>query len=125
MATKWWQRVFSVRNRTSANRKPPTGRRSSPLHLESLEVRLAPTVGASSTPAILNVVLISNEVVQAEQVRMAAAPNTIAIIYDSETMTTSGLVNLLSSVSAAHNDSRIEQLGIVTHDRRTIRCWKR
>ena len=63
----------------------------------------------------LNVALVSDAVEQAEQIRRAAAKDTIAIIYHSDTMTTTGLVDLLASVSATHNGVRIGHLGIVAH----------
>lgn len=63
----------------------------------------------------LNVVLVSDAVAQAEQIRRAATGDTIAIIYHSNSMTTTGLVDLLASVSAGHNDARIGHLGIVAH----------
>jgi len=79
----------------------------------------APVVPAATsspfTVAPLNVVLVSDAVVQAEQIQRAAAGDTIAIIYDSATMTTSALVDLLASVSAAHNGAPIGHLGIVAH----------
>ncbi len=65
----------------------------------------------------LNVALISDAVAQAEQIQRAAAPGTIAIIYQSDTMTAMGLVNLLTFVSAAHNAAQIGHLGIVAHGR--------
>ena len=63
----------------------------------------------------LSIALISDAVVQAEQIQQAAAKDTIAIVYDADTMTTSGLVDLVKSVSAAHGGALIEHLGIVTH----------
>jgi surface antigen len=63
----------------------------------------------------LNVVLVSDAVAQAEQIQRAATKDTIAIIYHADTMTATGLVNLLASVSAAHDGARIGHLGIVTH----------
>ena len=65
--------------------------------------------------APLNVVLISDAVAQAQQIRAAAAIDTIAIVYHADNITTSGLVNLLDSVSAAHNGAPIGHLGIVAH----------
>ena len=65
--------------------------------------------------APLNVALISDGVAQAQQVRAAAAKDTIAIVYNSDAMTTNGLVDLLASVSAAHNGAPIGHLGIVAH----------
>ncbi|MCX5676783.1 MAG: DUF4347 domain-containing protein [Planctomycetota bacterium] len=65
--------------------------------------------------APLNVVLVSDAVAQAQQVRAAAAKDTIAIVYHSDTMTTTGLVDLLASVSAAHNGAPIGHLAIVAH----------
>ena len=81
---------------------PPTG-------LEPLEDRCLLSV------APLNVALISDAVAQAQQVRAAAANGTIAIVYHADTMTTSGLVNLLASVSAAHGGAPIGHLAIVAH----------
>ncbi|MGA2033344.1 MAG: DUF4347 domain-containing protein, partial [Thermoguttaceae bacterium] len=63
----------------------------------------------------LNVVLISDAVAQAPQVHDAAANGTIAEIYNADTMTASGLVNLAKSVSAAHGGALIAHLGIVAH----------
>jgi len=65
--------------------------------------------------APLSVALVSDAVAQAQQVCAAAAKDTIAIGYDADTMTTAGLVDLLASVSAAHNGALIEHLGIVAH----------
>lgn len=79
------------------------------LALEALEVR---TLLAA---APLNVALISDAVAQAQQVRAAAAPGTIAIVYPSATMTTAGLDDLLASVCAAHNGDPIANLAIVAH----------
>ena len=50
--------------------------------------------------APLNIALISDAVAQAEQIRQAAAKDTLAIVYDAESITTSGLVNLVKSASA-------------------------
>lgn len=69
----------------------------------------------TSVPKLLNVVLVSDAVAQAEEVRMAAMPNTIAVVYTSESMTTRGLVELVESISAEHNGARIGHLGIVAH----------
>jgi hypothetical protein len=76
------------------------------LGIEPLEVR---------TLLSINVVLISDAVAQAQQVRDAAAKDTIAIVYHNDTMTTTGLADLLASVSAAHNGTPIGHLGIVAH----------
>ena len=84
------------------------------LALEPLEDRTLLSV-APLNIAPLNVALVSDAVAQAQQVRAAAANGTIAIIYNAGTMTTTGLVDLLDSVSAAHNGDRIGHLGIVTH----------
>ena len=65
--------------------------------------------------APLNVALVSDAVAQAQQVRAAAAKDTIAIVYHADTMTTTGLVDLLASVSTAHNGAPIGHLGIVAH----------
>jgi len=65
--------------------------------------------------APLKVALVSDAVAQAEQVRAAAAKDTIAIVYHSVSMTTAGLVDLLASISAAHGGTRIGHLGIVAH----------
>jgi len=53
--------------------------------------------------------------VQAPQIRADAAKDTIAIVYHADTMTTTGLVDVLASVSAAHNGAPIGHLGIVAH----------
>jgi len=85
-----------------------------------------PVVAASPAPAgaknrrlhsvaPLNVVLVSDSVAQAEQIRRAAAGDTIAIVYHSESMTTAGLISLLGSVSVANNGAHIGHLGIVAH----------
>jgi autotransporter-associated beta strand protein len=83
------------------------------LRCESLEVRrllsLAPLV------APLNIALISNGVAQAAEIQHAAAAGTIAIVYDANSISTTGLVNLLDSVSAAHNHAPIANLAIVAH----------
>ncbi|MBU4399613.1 MAG: DUF4347 domain-containing protein, partial [Planctomycetes bacterium] len=79
------------------------------LRMEPLEDRCLLSV------APLSVALISDAVAEAQQVRAAAAMDTIAIVYNADTMTTTGLVDLLASVSAAHNGAPIGHLGIVTH----------
>ncbi|MCY2987580.1 MAG: Ig-like domain-containing protein, partial [Planctomycetota bacterium] len=63
----------------------------------------------------MNVVLVSDAIAQAEQVRMAAAGDSIAIVYQSNNMTVMGLVDLLVSESAAHDSAPIEHVGIVAH----------
>ena len=67
----------------------------------------------SGTP--LDVALISDSVAEAQQIQKAAAKDTIAIVYQAETMSTAGLVDLLASVSAAHGGAPIGHLGIVAH----------
>jgi hypothetical protein len=67
----------------------------------------------SVTP--LKVALVSDAIAQAEQVRNAAAEDTIAIVYQSDKMTLTGLVDLLASVSAAHDGAPIGHLGIAAH----------
>ena len=88
-------------------------RRSSPrfrrLFLEGLEGRWL----LSARP--LDLVLISDSVTQAEQIRVAAAKDTIALIYHTDTMTAEGLVDLVASVSAANDGAPIAHLGIVAH----------
>ena len=84
------------------------------LQIQPLEDRSLLSV-APPTFLPLNVVLISDAVAQAPQVRDAAANGTIAIVYRADTMTTTGLVNTLESVSAAHDGARIGHLGIVAH----------
>ena len=79
------------------------------LGFEALELRTLLSV------APLNVALISDAVAQAQQVRTAAANGTIAIVYHAETMTTTGLVDLLASVSTAHAGAPIGNLAIVAH----------
>ncbi|MBN1510139.1 MAG: DUF4347 domain-containing protein [Sedimentisphaerales bacterium] len=81
----------------------------------SAEGGVVPATSGPFTAAPLNVVLVSDAVVQAEQIQRAAASDTIAIIYHADTMTVTGLVDLLASVSAAHNGARIGHLGIVAH----------
>ena len=87
------------------------------LLFDVLEDRTAPSVTPVQhlVPASLNVALISDSVSQAEQVSQPANKDTIAIIYNSETMTTQGMVNLLENVSTAHSDERIGNLALVTH----------
>ena len=85
------------------------GHRGRPLGMEPLEDRRMLAV----TP--LSVVLVSDAVAQAQQVCVAAAKETIAIVYHSDSMSTTGLVNLLASVSAEHNGARIGHLGIMAH----------
>jgi hypothetical protein len=77
--------------------------------METLESRTLLSV------APLNVALVSDAVAQAQEVRAAAAKDTIAIVYQSDNMTTTGLVDLLASVSAAHNGLPIGNLAIVAH----------
>ena len=84
------------------------------LILEELEDRRLLSV-APPTVLPLNVVLISDAVAQAPQIRAAAAMDTIPIVYHSDMMTTIGLDNLLATVSAAHNGALIGHLGIVAH----------
>ena len=57
--------------------------------------------------APLNVALISSGVAQAAQIQHAAAKDTIPIIYNADTMTVTGMVDLLQSVSAAHDGDLI------------------
>src|SRR5882724_8893116 len=88
------------------------------LRFEPLEDRTVPTLFRAierQTSPPLNVVLVSDAVAQADEVVSAATEGTIAVIYDSGTMTTSGLVDFLGSVSAAHNDARIGHLALVDH----------
>jgi len=59
-----------------------------PLRCEPLEDRCLLSV------APLDVVLVSDAVAQAQQVRDAAATDTVAIVYHADTMTTTGLVDL-------------------------------
>ena len=81
---------------------------------EPLERRdLLSVVPLSVVP--LDVALVSDAVVQAQQIRAAAAKDTIVVVYHSDTMTTTGLVNLVKSVSAAHDGALIANLGIVAH----------
>ena len=77
--------------------------------METLESRTLLSV------APLNIALVSDAVAQAQEVRAAAAKDTIAIVYQSDKMTTTGLVDLLASVSAAHNGLPIGNLAIVAH----------
>ena len=56
----------------------------------------APTINDPNPAAPLSVVLVSDAVSQAEQVCAAAAEDTITIIYQSDAMTTTGLVDLLA-----------------------------
>ena len=130
---------FSGRSRQLAASRKATVRRAAPherpLRCEPLEDRALLSVDpwpafagleqgdATVSPidegpiheASLNVAVISDAVAQAEQIRQAAAPDTIAIVYDADTMTTAGLVELLRSVSAAHDGALIAHLGIVAH----------
>lgn len=105
---------FSTR---SSINKPPAKSRHSTRWLkpafESLEDRITPR--AAGVDAALNVVLVSDAVAQAQEIRRAAATGTIAIVYRAEIMTTTGWVDLIHSVSAAHNGAPIRQLGIVAH----------
>jgi len=78
-------------------------------------VGLSAVDGAGTAATYLDVVLISNAVPQAAEVRLAAAKETITVIFDSESMTTDGLVDLLGSISAENNGIEIGHLGIVTH----------
>ncbi len=77
----------------------------------------SPECRGPSAVAPLNVVLISDAVAQAEQIQEAAAPDTIAMIYDSDAVTRTEMVDLLASVSAGHNGAPIGHLGIVAHGR--------
>ena len=79
------------------------------LSYESLEDRRLLSV------APLNVALISDAVAQAEEIQRAATKDTIAIIYHADTMTTAGMVDLVKSLSAAHDGALIQHLGIVAH----------
>jgi hypothetical protein len=96
----------TVALRRRASRKSNRSRR---LWHEFLEERCL----LSSAP--LNVALISDAVAQAEQIRLAAAQETIAIVYHADTMTTDGLVDLAASISVARDGARIAHLGIVAH----------
>ncbi len=79
------------------------------LAVESLESRCLLSV------APLNVALVSDAVAQAQEVRAAAAKGTIALVYPAASMTSTGLVDLLASVSLAHNGAPIGHLGFVAH----------
>ena len=80
------------------------------LSMEPLEDR-----SLLSVTSPLNVVLISDAVAQAAQIRAAASQGTIAIVYHADSMTTAGLDDILASVSAAHNGALIGHLGLVAH----------
>jgi len=101
-----------VRGEHNATRRK-TGQALSVYHrrlaCEALEDRSLLSV----TP--LNVVLISDAVAQAGLVHRAAAKDTIAIVYRADTMTTTGLVGLVASLSADHDGAPIGHLGIVAH----------
>jgi hypothetical protein len=77
--------------------------------------RLAVETLEERTLLSLSVVLISDAVAQAQQIRAAAATDTIAIVYHADTMTTAGMADLLASVSAAHSGDLIGHFGIVAH----------
>src|SRR5438876_10483456 len=76
------------------------------LSLDRLEDRSLPSGYTGGNPAetapLLNVVLVSDQVAQAEQVRAAAVKDTIAIGYQSDGMHLNEWVDIPSSVSAAH-----------------------
>ena len=112
MGSSFFQSLLSPHH--DRNRKPH--HRASNLSIHSRKLTLEPLEDRrmlSVSP--LNIALISDAVAQAEQIQQAATEDTIAIIYDADTMTTSGLVDLVESVSAAHNGALIGHLGIVTH----------
>ena len=79
------------------------------LIVEALEDRRLLSV------APLNIALISDAVAQAAQIQHAAAQDTIATVYHADTMTATGMVDLLESVSAAHDGALIEHVGFVAH----------
>ena len=102
---KWATRSKRVGSRRKAVRTlSPFNRR---LVCEALEDRRLLSL------APLNVALISDAVAQAEQIRFAAAKDTIAVIYHANDMTTAGMVDFLAAVSAAHNGALIGHLAIV------------
>jgi hypothetical protein len=72
-------------------------------------------VGAVLTRPPLSVVLVSDTVAQAERVRLAAGRDTVAIVYDSNIMTTDRMAEIVGAVSAAHGGAEIGHIGIVTH----------
>lgn len=110
-ASRFPKRATRARRGTSKPRRAGLGLsvRHRRLRIEVMEDRTLLSV------APMNVALVSDAVARAEQIRQAAAKDTIAIIYDADSMTTAGLVDLLGSVSAAHDGARIGHLGIVTH----------
>ncbi len=106
------KRVTVSGRRTTKPRQNALGHRGHnyrPLGFETLEVRTLLSV------APLSVAVISDGVAQAQEVCAAAATGTIAIVYHANTMTTTGLVDLVASVSAAHGGDPIAHLAIVTH----------
>jgi hypothetical protein len=92
-------------------RKPSRRQPSRRLDLEPLTDRSLP----SAVP--LQVALISDDVEQAAQVRAAAAPGVVSVIYDSATSDLAGLVDRLEDISRAHGGARIGHLGLVAHGR--------
>ena len=101
------------------NRKTQAPGSDAACALERLEPRLLLSVQSPDVQALavapLNVALVSDAVAQAELIQETAARDTIVIVYRADSMTTSGLVHLLSAVSAEHGGARIGHLGIVTH----------
>jgi hypothetical protein len=85
--------------------------------LEILEDRLAPAVALEAWAESLRVVLISDAVTQADRVAAAAAEDVIVRTFDSQEITTAGLLSILEGVSAAHGGIKISQLGVVAHGR--------
>ncbi|MBI3824141.1 MAG: DUF4347 domain-containing protein, partial [Planctomycetes bacterium] len=89
------------------------------LQFDVLEDRTLLTPNAAIIPGgsvlTLQVVLISDAVAQAQQVRLAAVPEAIAVVYPHESMTVRGAVELLESLSAAQGGARIGHLAVVAH----------
>lgn len=65
----------------------------------------------------LKVVLVSDAVAQAAQIRKAANRDTIAIVYPFDNMNSSGLVGLIASMSNEYMGAKIGHIGIVAHGR--------
>ncbi len=101
----------SLRRRSHSHTRKDYGR----LLGDGTATRLAMETLEERTLLSLNVVLISDAVTQAQQIRAAAATDTIAIVYHAETMTTARMADLLASVSAAHSGDLIGHFGIVAH----------
>ncbi|HYV35072.1 MAG TPA: glycoside hydrolase domain-containing protein [Gemmataceae bacterium] len=108
----WVWRAF--RNRRTREKRA-TDSRQTRRRWPRFDVLEDRTLLATSTIAPIGLILVSDAVTQAEQVCAAASPGTIVVLYDSQTMTTSKLGEVVLSIAAANGGSPLSRLAIVTH----------